>query len=69
MPLVRLGRRRLDCQWPHQHIKQANVLATYPGAAEMINLLIAAGTILGTFLGTLTAIGLFLLILINAGVL
>ena len=35
----------------------------------MTNLLIAAGTILGVFLGALTAIGLFLLILINAGVL
>ena len=35
----------------------------------MTNLLIAAGTILGAFLGAPTAIGLFLLILINAGVL
>ena len=35
----------------------------------LANLLIAAGTILGAFLGALTAIGFFLLILINAGVL
>ena len=35
----------------------------------MTNLLIAAGTILGATLGALTAIGLFLLILINAGIL